>query len=182
MKRFLLLSLAAMLLLITVVLASIANSFLRLQGLVDECPLTEELSANDTLVPERKRQQAVRFFGIDPDAGPAGARRLFGRPQRTIVVPQVPSLENIHVCSCIYDGLRLTFFNDVLGVVEITGRRWSFPMPVHIGDTEQRVYEFLGRPRMRREYGVRQVQLYYDVGAVLSIEMARGAVVKILWY
>jgi hypothetical protein len=182
MKTFLIASFVAALLPITLVFAAIENHFLRLQGFLDECPPTETLPIGSRRVFENKRQQTIQFFGIDPFDGPIATTKVFGPPLQTRVLPKYPGLERIRGCSCIYDGLRLAFFDSVLGLIELTGRRWSFPIGIRIGDTEQHVLELLGDPKSRLPFGIGQVQLTYQPSGVLTIETTRGRVSKIVWY
>jgi len=101
MKTFLLASFAGALLLTALAFASIENHFLRLQGFVDECPLTEALPVGSLSVVESKRQRTIQFFGIDPFDGPTATIKLFGPPLETRVVPGYPGLERIHGCACV---------------------------------------------------------------------------------
>jgi hypothetical protein len=162
------------------------NRFFRLQGIVDECPrIPPKLSAVRSIKAERRRQQAIDLFGIDPNEGPAGARRIMGPPQEVVDLTdfaRTKGIDGMQVCSYKYDGLQLTFFNGLLEFVELTAKRWSFPIGVRVGDSELRVDEILGEPVRRDEFGIAQVQLTYQLSPNLVIETTRGLVTKILWY
>ena len=79
-----------------------------------------------------------------------------------------------------YPSLTITFDNGLLLLIDVTSPRRNFPLPIRVGDPEQRVYELFGKPGWQYEYDGMQ-QIDYDLTGRLSVYIREGKVSRITW-
>jgi hypothetical protein len=135
---------------------------------------------------ERWKQRTMQFFRIDADAGRIGILETFGRPQRAYLAPpydwrmSMPSGQISRICTYTYPGLTISFDNGLLLLIDLTRPQWNFPLPIRIGEPEQRAYELFGKPGWQYEYdGIRQID--YALSGRLSVYLREGKVSRIIW-
>lgn len=140
----------------------------------------------------QKRDRTIEFFGIDPLAGRIMLLRMYGRPALASFSPPIDFGSSLYpggprfvrTCSYRYPGLKVSFVEGSLTLIDITDPHSAFPIGIRVGDPAQHVYDIFGRPNWHYAWGSGSGNIVQDDYALigrLSVYLSQGRVSRIIW-